>query len=157
MKTIYQQAKATLTQIAKEVKTLRPSDKPYCRQVINDSADKLCKDNQFTEQQRNWLHTHAANLHKALKLSIFAIAILFTTATTTAAQNYCGAQTTKGTSCKMRVKEPGQRCFHHGGSTKTDKAGIYQDTHRCGAQTTKGTPCRNRVREAGQRCHHHNH
>lgn len=82
------------------------------------------------------------------------VALSFTaTAQTT---HRCGAPTTKGTPCKLKVSAEGEKCHHHGGSTKTAKAGIYQDTHLCGAQTTKGTPCRNRVRQAGQRCHHHN-
>ena len=81
------------------------------------------------------------------------VALSFTaTAQTT---HRCGAETTKGTPCKMRVKEAGDKCHFHGGSTKVQKAGIYQDTHRCGAQTTKGTACKNRVRSDGQRCHHH--
>ena len=71
-------------------------------------------------------------------------------ATAAVGQHRCGAETTKGTPCRLIVKSPGLRCHHHGGQTADGK-----QTYFCGAQTTKGTPCRMKVKGAGQRCHHH--
>lgn len=63
MKTIYQQAKSELKQLAKEVKKQYPTDKPAARQAINDYADSLCKSLKLSEYQRNLLANFACELH----------------------------------------------------------------------------------------------
>lgn len=61
--TIYQQAKNELRQIAKEAKRQYQGDKPAIRQIINDSADGICKSMRLSEYQRNLLANYACVLH----------------------------------------------------------------------------------------------
>ena len=51
METIYKQAKAELKQTAKEAKEQYITDKPAQRQIINDTADYLCKSLKLSDYQ----------------------------------------------------------------------------------------------------------
>jgi len=70
----------------------------------------------------------------------------------------CGAETTKGTPCKMRVKSQGLKCHHHAdnntvnGSLVSDQGRIV---YTCDALTAKGKPCKRRVKIAGAKCYSH--
>ena len=61
--TIHQQAKNELRQIAKEAKGQYPTDKPAIRQIINDSADGICRSMRLSEYRRNLLANYACTLH----------------------------------------------------------------------------------------------
>lgn len=61
----------------------------------------------------------------------------------------CGAQTTKGTECKIRVKEMGAKCHHHSGADATKSVFL------CGATTIKGKPCKRKVKSQGAKCYSH--
>lgn len=62
-RTIYQQAKQSLKETAKQAKIDYPTDKPAVRQIINDTADSLCKDLRLSEYQRNLLANYSCKLH----------------------------------------------------------------------------------------------
>lgn len=70
----------------------------------------------------------------------------------------CGAETTKGTPCKNRVKETGAKCHYHAdngtlnGSLVSDAGRII---YTCGALTAKGKPCKRRVKIQGSKCYSH--
>ena len=70
----------------------------------------------------------------------------------------CGAETTKGTPCKMRVKAAGLKCHHHAdngtlnGSLKSDQG---KTIYTCGATTAKGNQCKRRVKIQGHKCYSH--
>lgn len=71
----------------------------------------------------------------------------------------CGAITTKGTPCKMRVKTLGSKCHHHA-DNGTNNATIGKNggspvVYTCGAPTAKGTPCKRRVKIANAKCYSH--
>ncbi len=73
--------------------------------------------------------------------------------------NKCGAMTTKGTPCKMRVKSIGAKCHHHAESG-TVNATVGKNSgsaviYTCGAITAKGTPCKRRVKIQGAKCYSH--
>jgi len=72
--TIYQSIKANLKADADRAKLANPTDKPYRRQVINDSANGYHREIDFyamkgkfseakAEQYKNWLSSYAASLH----------------------------------------------------------------------------------------------
>jgi PIN domain nuclease of toxin-antitoxin system len=61
--TQYQEAKDYLRVIAQQAKKKHPTDRPMVRQIINDTADFLCKDYQFSEYNRNLLAKFACKLH----------------------------------------------------------------------------------------------
>ena len=61
----------------------------------------------------------------------------------------CGATTTKGTECKIRVKSQGDKCHHHSGADATK--GVFI----CGATTSKGLPCKRKVKSQGAKCYSH--
>lgn len=67
----------------------------------------------------------------------------------------CGAMTSKGQPCKMRVKAVGAKCHHHNGKTQDHDTGEIKETHFCGAKTQKGTPCNRRVAIMGAKCFSH--
>ncbi len=71
----------------------------------------------------------------------------------------CGATTTQGKPCEMRVKELGSKCHHHAESgthnATVGKNGGSAVIHTCGATTSKGTPCKRRVKIAGEKCYSH--
>ena len=62
-KTKYQEAKNTLKNVAAYVKKQHPTDKPMIRQSINDAVDFLCKENNFSDTQRNLLSSYSCKLH----------------------------------------------------------------------------------------------
>ena len=71
----------------------------------------------------------------------------------------CGEMTTKGTPCKMRVKQMGSKCHHHA-ENGTANATVGKNSgsaviHTCGATTAKGTPCKRRVKIQGAKCYSH--
>ncbi|MFZ1704349.1 MAG: hypothetical protein WAT79_08375 [Saprospiraceae bacterium] len=71
----------------------------------------------------------------------------------------CGAETTKGTPCKMRVKAAGLKCHHHAESG-TVNATVGKNAgsaiiYTCGATTAKGTACKRRVKIQGHKCYSH--
>ena len=67
----YLRVKGFLKETAKEAKTNHKGDKPMIRQIINDTADYLCRTDltggAISEAKSNqfcyWLHSYAANLH----------------------------------------------------------------------------------------------
>lgn len=63
MKTLYQSAKAELKQTAKEAKEQYITDKPVQMQIINDTADYLCKSLKLSDYQRNLLKNYSCKLH----------------------------------------------------------------------------------------------
>lgn len=65
MKTIsnYQQAKNFLKELAKDIKTSHPTDKPLIRMVINDGIDVYVSYFRLTDYQRNLLSNFACKLH----------------------------------------------------------------------------------------------
>ena len=71
----------------------------------------------------------------------------------------CGAPTTKGTPCKIRVKVSGAKCHHHAGNGSENATvwanGATKVIHTCGALTAKGTACKRRVKIAGAKCYSH--
>ena len=71
----------------------------------------------------------------------------------------CGATTTKGTPCKLRVKTAGAKCWHHAENGSTNQTagpnGAGQTVYTCGATTAKGTPCKRRVKLQGAKCYSH--
>ena len=62
---MYQSAKRTLKATADMAKSQFADDKPMIRQIINDSADNLCRDTLYvlTEYQKDLLHNYACTLH----------------------------------------------------------------------------------------------
>jgi len=62
-KSLYQTAKESLKETAKEVKQNFKTDKPLIRMTINDTVDSLCKDLNLSEHQRNLLSNYACKLH----------------------------------------------------------------------------------------------
>lgn len=71
----------------------------------------------------------------------------------------CGATTSQGKPCKMRVKTLGAKCHHHAeNGTQNATVGINAGSaviHTCGATTAKGTPCKRRVKIQGAKCYSH--
>ena len=61
--TQYQTAKAMLKSVALEAKANHRTDKPMIRQIINDTADSICKDMQLSEYHINLLSNYACKLH----------------------------------------------------------------------------------------------
>ena len=61
--TDYQNAKAFLKMTAKTAKSEYKNDKPAQKMIINDTADYLCKNYQFSEYKRNLLSLYACKLH----------------------------------------------------------------------------------------------
>lgn len=61
--TQYQTAKQALKGAAHYAKRRHQTDKPAIRQVINDTADFLCKDYNLSEYQRDLLSNYACKLH----------------------------------------------------------------------------------------------
>jgi hypothetical protein len=61
--TKYQSAKDLLKSIAYDAKSNHRGDKPAIRQVINDSADSICRSGELTEYEQNLLHNYACTLH----------------------------------------------------------------------------------------------
>ena len=63
----------------------------------------------------------------------------------------CIATTTKGTNCKIVVKN-GDLCRYHSVSVvKT----IEVKSVVCGGNTSKNTPCKNKTKHESGKCHHH--
>jgi len=62
-KSLYQTAKESLKETAKEVKQNFKTDKPLIRMTINDTVDSLSKDLNLSEHQRNLLSNYACKLH----------------------------------------------------------------------------------------------
>ena len=65
MKTVsnYQIAKNELKNVANEAKRLHSTDKPLIRMYINDFADHLIKELNFSDYQTNLLSSYACKLH----------------------------------------------------------------------------------------------
>lgn len=61
--TNYKIAKSTLCGIAYDAKNQHRGDKPMIRQIINDSADSICRDLRLTERERDLLANYACKLH----------------------------------------------------------------------------------------------
>lgn len=61
--TNYQQAKNELKEAARQAKNYYTSDKPAIRQIINDTADSICKSMNLSEYQRDLLSNYACTLH----------------------------------------------------------------------------------------------
>ena len=63
----YQIAKNILRGIAYDAKSEHRGDKPCIRQIINDSADQICRGylgyGDLSEYQKNLLHNYACKLH----------------------------------------------------------------------------------------------
>ena len=57
------QLKNELKQISKEAKNQFKNDNPAIRQIINDSADSLCKAHNLSEHKRDLLSNYACSLH----------------------------------------------------------------------------------------------
>ena len=60
---MYQIAKQSLKEIAKEAKQNYTNDLPAIRMIINDEVDNLCKNYKLTEYQRDLLSNYACKLH----------------------------------------------------------------------------------------------
>ncbi len=60
--TKYQIAKNVLRGIAYDAKSLHRTDKPMIRQIINDSADQIGRNN-LTDYEKNLLANYACKLH----------------------------------------------------------------------------------------------
>ena len=60
---MYQTAKQSLKEIAKEAKQHYTSDLPAIRMIINDEVDNLSKDHKLTDYQRVLLCNYACKLH----------------------------------------------------------------------------------------------
>jgi hypothetical protein len=61
---MYQKAKIVLQETAKMAKSQFPTDKPAIRQIINDSADDICRNYyNLTDYEQNLLHNYACTLH----------------------------------------------------------------------------------------------
>lgn len=60
---MYQIAKQSLKEIAKEAKQNYTNDLPAIRMIINDEVDNLCKDYKLTDYQRSLLSNYACKLH----------------------------------------------------------------------------------------------
>lgn len=60
--TRYQIAKSVLRGIAYDAKSEHSGDKPAIRQIINDSADQLGRNN-LTDHEKNLLANYACKLH----------------------------------------------------------------------------------------------
>ena len=62
---MYKKAKEVLKGTADMAKSQFSSDKPMIREIINGSADDICKDRYFnlSEDQKNLLHNYACTLH----------------------------------------------------------------------------------------------
>lgn len=58
-----QTAKSILKSVALDAKSQHRNDKPAIRQIINDTADSICKDMNLTEKQRDSLANYACKLH----------------------------------------------------------------------------------------------
>ena len=71
----------------------------------------------------------------------------------------CGATTSQGKPCKMRVKTLGSKCHHHAeNGTANATSGKNSGSaviYTCGAMTAKGTPCKRRVKIQGAKCYSH--
>lgn len=103
-------------------------------------------------------------LRDALSLWAMCVIIFLAMAALTpmAAQNQaykCGATTSQGKPCKMRVKTLGSKCHHHA-ENGTANATVGRNAgsaviHTCGAMTAKGTPCKRRVKIQGAKCYSH--
>lgn len=65
MKTLtnYQIAKSILKTVSYDAKGNHRGDKPMIRQIINDTADGICRDYNFSEHYRNLLSNYACKLH----------------------------------------------------------------------------------------------
>ena len=61
--TQYQIAKATLKSVSLDAKAEFRNDKPAIRQIINDTADSICKDLQLSDYHRDLLANYACKLH----------------------------------------------------------------------------------------------
>jgi len=61
--TIYKTAKMNLKEVAIDAKKRFKTDKPMIRQIINDTADSICKNMQLSEYQRDLLSNYACTLH----------------------------------------------------------------------------------------------
>jgi hypothetical protein len=61
--TNYQISKDILKSISHDAKSTYRGDKPAIRQVINDSADAICKSGHLTEHEQQLLHNYACKLH----------------------------------------------------------------------------------------------
>lgn len=63
--TNYQQAKRHLKDNADTAKSQFNDDKPMIRQIINDTADIICKDSHYNlaDYQKDLLHNYACTLH----------------------------------------------------------------------------------------------
>lgn len=89
---------------------------------------------------------------------LFITLFLIVAAITTASAQTCGTKTQAGTECSRKVSKEGERCWQHGGQTKSEKAGTQEAgtaSGLCGAATkTTGAPCKNRVKGGGK-CHLH--
>ena len=59
----------------------------------------------------------------------------------------CGSMTQKGTSCKVAVKEVGDRCRHHDES--------ISEKEKCTGHKKNGDPCGNPQPKGSNRCHFH--
>jgi len=60
---MYQIAKQSLKEIAKEAKQNYTNDLPAIRMIINDEVDNLCKNYKLTDYQRGLLCNYACKLH----------------------------------------------------------------------------------------------
>lgn len=61
--TIYQQLKNELKNVSIEAKKQFKTDNPAVRQIINDYADYLCRNNMLTDYQQILLQNYACTLH----------------------------------------------------------------------------------------------
>ena len=96
---------------------------------------------------------------QTLRLFLVLCAVCIGTLVMSQDVHRCGALTTKGTDCKMRVKIAGAKCHHHAGNGSENATvganGATKVIHTCGALTTKGTACKRRVKIAGAKCYSH--
>ena len=89
-----------------------------------------------------------------MKQSILILAFIFVGIFGAIGQSLCGAMTTKGTPCKMKVEHSGLKCYHHGGA-KSNSTTSKLNAVQCSGQTKAGTRCKNKTTKANGKCHLH--